>query len=490
MSATRHLAGLALLASAAAAQESAPAPQRPNVLLVLIDDIGVEKIGAYGLSPRGVKPPCTPHLDALAAEGVLFGHAWASPVCSPTRAQILTGRHGFRTGIGTIIENLGDELGLSAALEVTLPEILTGYASAYVGKWHLAHPTHDGLRHPIASGFGSFSGSLFNVGSPPIPCGPECTPPDCAAAGPLGYTNWVKVEASAASPAASQTCVTRYATSVTADDASARAATLPEPWFLQVSFNAAHMPAERPPPELAPADEDCARRYRAPGARTDVLNAMVTALDTEIGRMLAAIRQVDPEVVILLMGDNGTSIPAAQGPSHSCFARGRSKGTLFEGGIRVPLLAAGPGIVPGRCDVPVSAVDLFATVAELAGVPSAAQDSVSLVPYLRGARSPLRATVYSENFRPNFTSPDQPGQPPFAPTTHTRALRNARYKLIRKTGADEQPEELFFDLQQDPCEERDLLERAKSLDDTAGLTEDQRTNLAALRAELKAMGVY
>lgn len=484
------LLALALAWPRPAAAQTAPAQRpRPNILLVLLDDIGVDKLGAYGLAPPGTEPPCTPNIDALAAEGLLFTHAWANPVCSPTRAQILTGRHGFRTGIGTIIEHQGTELGLSATLEVTLPEILAGYDNAYVGKWHLAHPTRDGLRHAIECGFQSYAGTLFNISTPPIACGPACVPPDCAAAGLLGYSNWVKVEASAASPRATQTCVTTYATSATADDAIARAAALQAPWFLEVSFNAAHLPAEQPPAALAPAGEACARRYRAARARADVLNAMVSALDTELGRMLAAIRRVDPGVVILLLSDNGTSIPAAQGPARSCFALGRSKGSLYEGGIRVPLIVAGPNVARGRCDALVSATDLFATIAELAGVPHAAADSVSLVPYLMGNSTPRRATVYAELFRPNFVSPDAEGQPRFAPTTHTRALRNTRFKLIRALDSEGAVEELFFDLANDPCEEVDLLVPRAASQATVGLSDEQRVNLAALRAELEVLGV-
>src|SRR6185295_17126972 len=149
--------------------------------------------------------------------------------------------------------------------------------------------------------------------------------------------------------------VTSYATTVTTDEAIARAGALKAPWFLQVGYNAAHLPHEKPPAALAPAGAACAVRYKAAVERSDILNAMVTALDTELGRLIAALRRVDPDVVILLIADNGTSIPGAQGPPGGCFARGRSKGTLFEGGIRVPLIAAGPRVKPGRCDALVTA---------------------------------------------------------------------------------------------------------------------------------------
>jgi arylsulfatase A-like enzyme len=483
---------LATPAPRSPAQEGAASASRPNVVLIVLDDVGVEKINAYGSSPRGVKPLCTPSIDALAREGLMFTQAWGAPVCSPARAQMLTGRHGFRTGIGGIIEHDGDQLGLSAALERTLPELLTGYESALVGKWHLAHPTRDGLRHPLECGFTSFAGSLFNIASPAQPLGPDQTPPACEASGPLGYRNWVKTSAEAATPGARQSCETRYATSVTTDDALARARTLRAPWFLEVGYNAAHLPAEKPPVELLPSEELCGKRYEHFAERADMMNAMVAALDTEVGRLVAGLRDIDPAVTVLLVSDNGTSIPAAQGHPNSCFARGRSKGTLYQGGVRVPLIAAGPGIAPGRCDALVGLVDVYATVAELAGVASTAEDSVSLVPYFRGERGARRNTLYTEMFAPNFTSPDHEGQPPFRPTTHARAIRDARFKLIRTTDAEGNSEEQLFDLQRDPCEEKDLLEglRAQPLSErVAALGEEARTHHADLCAELEALGV-
>ena len=118
----------------------------------------------------------------------------------------------------------------------------------------------------------------------------------------------------------------------------------------------------------------------------------------------------------------------------------------------MPLIISGGDVVPGECTALVSATDLFGTIGDLAGVHWAAEDSVSLSPYLAGDLTPLRSTVYAEDFSPNFISPDVNGQPPFAPTVHTRAIRNERYKLIRFTTATGAQEELFFDLQADPCE--------------------------------------
>jgi PKD repeat protein len=464
---------------------------RKNIVLVILDDVGVERIGAYGEGPAGVLPPCTPNLDALAAEGVLFRHAYASPVCSPTRAQILTGRHGFRTGIGDLVTFTGTASGLSTELETLLPRILAGYSTSTVGKWHLAHPTQNGLTHPLDSGFGFFAGSLYNLGTNGIACGDDCTPPDCSALGTLGYYNWVKTYSPWNNQELVQECVTTYATTDTTDDAIARAQAMPQPFFLQVSFNAPHLPYDLPPTHLCPPNGTCTLQYCQSGNVTsaEMANAIMEALDSEFGRMVAAIRAVDPETVFFVISDNGTSESAALGTAGDCFDPARSKGTVYEGGIRVPLLAAGGGIVPGECAALVCATDLFGTIADLAGVHWSAEDSISLAPYLAGNMTPLRTTVYAEEFSPNFISPDVNGQPPFEPTVHTRAIRNERYKLIRFTTSTGAQEELFFDLESDPCETVNLCPGFGNCTG-AGMNAQELASLQALRDELAAMGVY
>lgn len=465
--------------------EEPAAARRPNLVLIVLDDVGVDKLGAYHDFPAGAKPPCTPNLDALAAGGVLFRNAWTDPVCSATRAQVLTGRHGFRTGIGGILDFEGSSAGLSPELELTVPELLVGYDSSAVGKWHLAPATAAGLRHPLDSGFGFYAGTLFNIATPAIDCGPDCTPPDCKADGPLGYTNWVKVSEDPETHRMRQACARTYATIDTTDDAIARARAMQAPWFLYVAYNAVHEPTQRPPPELVPALEACATPDAPEGPqRFDVLREMLQALDAEIGRLLTAIRAQDPDAWIFVLGDNGTAPRGAEGGEFGCFGYRRSKGTLYQGGIHVPLLVAGPGVQPGECAALVSSTDLFATFAELAGVTSAADDSVSLRPYLTGDRTPRRATVYAENFQPDFVSPDRPGMPAFEPKLHTRAVRNERYKLIRVTRRKGSSEELY-DLRADPCETTDLC-----AEEPSPLTEEQRANLEALRAELVRLGVY
>jgi len=464
---------------------------RGNIVLVILDDVGVERVGAYGEGPPGSLPPCTPNLDALAGEGLLFRNAYASPLCSPTRAQILTGRHGFRTGIGDLVTFSGTTSGLSTTLETLLPTVLSGYSSSAVGKWHLAHPLENGLQHPLDAGFGYFAGSLYNLGANGIACGDECLPPDCSAFGPLGYYNWVKTYSPWGNQVLQQECVATYATTDTADEAIARAQVMPQPWFLEVSFNAPHLPYDLPPSHLCPPGGTCAFQFCQGGNATDpeMANSILEALDTEFGRMVAAIRAVDPETVFVVVSDNGTAEVAALGAVGDCYDPSRSKGTVYEGGIRVPLIVAGGNVVPGECTALVSTVDLFGTIADLAASPWASEDSISLAPYLAGDMTPLRSTVYAEEFSPNFISPAVDGQPPFEPTVHTRALRNERYKLIRFTTATGAQEELFFDLQADPCEQVNLCPGFGNCTGS-GMNATELANLQALRAELVAMGVY
>lgn len=468
----------------------------PNVLLIVVDDMGVDRLGAYCVAPD-LQPPCTPHIDALAARGLVFERAFGNPMCSPTRAQILTGRHGFRTGVGGVVDVKGSRTGLSTR-ERILPEVLAGYDSSMVGKWHLADPRTDGLQHPLDSGFRYYAGALYNLRSPPLAATDPALCPRRGTFG-YGYYNWVKTCAPAGSGALVETCSSTYATTDTADEAIARARAMRPPWFLEVAFNAPHTPFETPPAALCVQDERCGLQIGSRVARSDVelsdaeiSDMMVEALDHELGRTLAGIRAVDPDVVVVLIGDNGTDETAARPTAAGCFADERVKGSLFQGGIRVPLIIAGPGVVPGRCDALVSAVDLFATVAELAGQQIGTDghpeqmDSISLVPYLRGRREPLRRTVYSENFRPNF-APPPPGS--FAPETHLRAVQDERFKLVRWTTARGLVEELFFDLEEDPCEQRDLAPDFGPAD-SGRLTPLQAAHLRALQEELVLLGVF
>ena len=375
-------------------------PQKPNIVLVLADDLGVDLIAAYG---EGPSPACTPTIDALTAEGQLYRNAWTNPTCSATRAELMTGRYGFRTGIGrpgsTAVLDLG---------EITLPEMMSGYDNAAVGKWHLAGGDET---HPNNSGFARFAGSLGS--------------------GVSDYFDWEKTEDG------SQYQTTTYTTTDTTNEAINSVLSMQEPWFLYVAYNAPHAPYHNPPADLCTCSTGFCAASR--GGKFRRGRAALEAMDTELARLLAVVENVDPDALIVFVGDNGT----AGGLSEPPFDGSRAKGTVYEGGINVPLIIKGPEVVPGEVEALVCTTDLFATFADLAGAPSQAEDSVSMVPYLQGSSAPIREYVYAEYFSPN-------GPGPY--TVHNRAVRRDRYKLIRREG---QPDELY-DLLNDPFELTDL----------------------------------
>ncbi len=413
-------------------------PPHPNLVIVLADDFGVDLVGAYG---EGANPPCTPTLDLLAEQGLLFRNAWANPTCSPTRAAVLTGRHGFRTGIGSPVTASG----LQPNMNTTLPEMLDGYANAAVGKWHLANAQN--ANHPGASGFASFAGTIAGA----LP----------------SYDQWTKVVDGQSAP------TDVYATTDTTDEAISAVQTLSEPFLLYVSYHAPHTPHHVPDSSLCPPGSPtcphvfCGNLGPNPSAAGQV-KAMTEALDTEFARLMATIDAAAPNTVVLFMGDNGTAPPASEAP----FANNHAKGTVYEGGVNVPLIVRGPGVAAGESLALVSAVDLFATCAELAGVRASTEDSISMVPCFTDPSLSPRSTVFSESFSPNH------GTLPFA--DHDRAVRGPRYKLIRRTG---QPDE-FYDLWADAFELDDLLVPA-----FPGLSGEQQAGYDELAAELVSLGV-
>jgi arylsulfatase B len=437
------------------------APPMSNLLVVVADDLGVDKVGAYGY-PNAAP---TPNLDALAADGVTFRNAWSMPYCSPARAAMLTGRLPRRTGIGTNFGILDYPNGLGLA-QTLLPELLAAspwgtYSSSFAGKWHLgSHAGPGGIDGPVAQGYGWWAGAMGNL---------QNARDVTVFTEPPGYTHWEKVQDGRL--IVSNT----YATTDTADDAIARIGAMPEPWHLVVAMHAAHEPWHVPPvhlhtdPTLTDADSAW-RRERA----------MVEAMDSEVGRVLSSMApEVRGRTLVVFAGDNGTPSRVIAPP----FDPERSKGDVFDNGIRVPLIVSGAGVVqPGRTsEALVQLTDLFATAAAVAGVDLAAfpgvadpgtrlaHDSVSWMPYLTDPSAPdQRTTITSEIFATE-------GPPPYLYKDQV-AIRDARYKLIRDRihGVD-----TFFAYAPGQTDEGpDLL--------PCGLTVDQQAAYDALSSELEA----
>ena len=409
----------------------APTPKPPNLVVILADDLGVDMLSGYG---EGAMPPCTPRIDGLAEQGLLFRNAWANPTCSPARAAMLTGRYGFRTGIGTPA-NQNNPLPLD---ETTLPELLAGagYTSSCVGKWHLG----GGATYPNIAGFDHFAGAISGAVD--------------------DYFSWTKVVDGVSSPSGT------YVTTDTTDEAMIAMASMPEPWLLYVAYNAPHTPIHVPPAGLCPQAGCASSVCLSVGPNSSTprrTKAMVEALDTEIGHLLDALDALDPDAYVLFMGDNGTAGMATQAP----FVNSHAKGSVYEGGVNVPFVVRGPGVAHGETAALASVTDVHATFAHLAGVSTTAEDGRSLVPVLAAPGRSVRDMVYTESFTPNGFGPW---------TDHRRAVRDDRYKLIRAQGqADE-----FFDLLEDPFESDNLW---------PGLDASEQEAYDALLAELVTLGV-
>lgn len=400
-----------------AAGDAAP----PNVLVVVLDDVSAYELPCYGLPGAEAQ---TPRLDQLAQQGVLFERAWSYPICSPTRAALLTGRYGFRTGIGANI-NKNATVGLGRE-EVFLPELLRNhaphpYSDIALGKWHIGTANTGGVLAPNVAGFGSYSGVLHNL---------------------VGEENYYTYELT---EDGEQSLIEEpYLTTQQVDSALSFIRETPEPWYCHLALTAPHEPWHAPPSDL----------HHTPifptfDVKRSMFIAMLEAADTELGRLWDSL---DPEVrsrtTFIVLGDNGTHGPAVGDgidPTHA-------KGSLYEGGVHVPLLVTGRGVAdPGRREPAlVHVVDVYATVAELAGIPKLAPpgatgvDSVSMVPYLRAGGAPSqRQFLFTERFGPN-------GQP-F--NNERRAMRDERYKLIRFGSHSEH----LYDLELDPNELDNLM---------------------------------
>lgn len=427
---------LALLLLLLALVPGAATPRRPNVVILLLDDLGYGELGCQG---NGEIP--TPHLDSIARDGVRFTQGYVTaPFCSPSRAGLLTGRIQTRFGhelnpVGKA--NLDPAAGLPLS-ETTLAQRLSraGYATSLVGKWHLGGtPPY----HPQRRGFDRFFGFLheghFYV-SPGTDVVSHLRPnePPYDEENPLLRGSKPRAEKEYLTEA-----FTREAVSFVRSNRR-------RPFFLYLAYNAVHSPMQVP------------RRYpdRFPGIRDPhrrVFAGMLSALDDSAGAVLKAIHEagLDRDTLVFCLSDNGG--PTQELTSSNRPLRG-GKGQLYEGGIRIPFLARWTGRLPaGKVEQrPVSSLDLVPTAMAAAGAPlsPAETDGVDLLPYLGGARTGV------------------PHETLFWRMGASIALRRGDWKLVRQAGRGA-PASAFelYDLARDPGESMDLAarepERAREL---------------------------
>ncbi|MBM3953327.1 MAG: sulfatase [Planctomycetes bacterium] len=373
----------------AGAARGADVPRRPNIVVIVADDLGYADLGFQG----GRDVP-TPHLDALAATGVRCTSGYVSgPYCSPTRAGLLTGRYQQRFGHEFNPGPPGPdtlEIGLPLT-ETTLADRLgkAGYATGLVGKWHLGNgPNHQ----PQSRGFAEFFGFLGGAhGYGPFPDGDK---------GPNAIRRGRE-------PVAENEYLT---------DAFAREAVAfidrhaAAPFFLMLTFNAVHTPME------ARAGSE-ARFAGVTPPRRRTYAAMLAAMDDAVGKVTAALaeRKLTGDTVVFFISDNG-------GPPVNASSNGTLRGhkaTTWEGGVRVPFVVSWPGTLPAgkTYDEPVIQLDIAPTALAAAGIARPdGLDGVDLRPFLTGDRGGAPHDALYWRF----------GQ--------QRAIRMGNWKLVDATG--------------------------------------------------------
>jgi len=394
-------------------------PARPNFLVILVDDLGWGDLASYGAPDLE-----SPHVDRLIASGCRFDRAYANcPVCSPTRAALLTGRYQDLVGVpGVIRTHLANSWGNLLESIPLLPQVLkpAGYTSAIVGKWHLGLQEPD---TPLDRGFDHFHGFLGDM-------------MDDYYSHRRHGINYMRLGRKEIDPKGHATDLfTAWA------QQWLRTRKKGEPWCLYLAYNAPHGPIQPPKEwlEKVKARQDGIAEKRAR------LVALIEHMDDGIGRVLETLRETGmaENTLVVFTSDNGgqTSVGARNGPLRA------GKGTLYEGGIRVPMGVAWPGrIRPGsRTDRIVLSMDILPTLCEAAGVEIRHEiDGVSFLPALLGKGDgppPKRDLFWGRREGGRFKG------------GAIHAIRRGDWKLLEPMPG--RPRELY-NLADDPKEEHDL----------------------------------
>jgi len=394
-------------AAAATDTTSGTAARRPNIILLLADDMDYADVARYG-----GKLTATPHIDSIAKRGMEFTNAYVTcPVCGPSRVGILTGQYQDRIGFVT---NHGPKIPPNFGLPTTVTLVSeslkdAGYATGMVGKWHLGF---DAGMVPNDQGFDYFFGHLH---------GWHDYRPGVEEPGPI-LRNREQVKTS------------KYLTRELADEAvNFINAHREQPYFLYVPFNAVHGPLQ--------ASKETLKRFAAiKNQRARTMAAMVYELDEAVGRVLEAVKASgqDENTLVIFTNDNGGV--GGQKPSANGKLRG-GKAMVYEGGIRVPMFWQWPARIPAgsRYQKVVSTLDFAPTFIAAAGTTSSvAYDGLDLLPFITGRRE---GNPHHELFW-NFV--DAPNQ---------KAVRKGDWKAVQP--ADDASWELY-NLAQDVGETRDL----------------------------------
>ena len=406
------LCGLAL-----AAVHAQRAETRPNIILIITDDVGYGDIGSYGAPD--IK---TPNIDSLAKAGVRFTQFYANgSSCTPTRAGLISGRYQQRVPLErplSAVNSPDGELGLPATGR-SLPRLLKdgGYATALIGKWHLGYlPRFSPLAHGFDSFFGFKSGYIDYYQHTDGFGKPDLFEDDRAIES-SGYMTDL---------------ITQRSVKFITDHAAA-------PFFLEVAYNAAHWPYQDP--DRPSTARDNARHLLAtdenPGTRADYVKIMERA-DQGVGQILSTIDRLrlSPNTLVIFTNDNGGEWLSRNAPLYN------RKFTLYEGGIRVPALMRWPGRIPaGIVSQQVGiTMDLTATMLAASGATVPAEtklEGIDLLPLLRAGSQPQSRTLF---WRVTTGGLNQ------------RAVRDGNWKLLTEGTA----RLMLFDVARDVGEREDL----------------------------------
>jgi len=435
MKAVLHTFFVLVFAGAAFAQ----AARKPNVIFILVDDMGYADLSSFGS-----KDIRTPNIDRLAKEGVKLTQMYSNgPVCTPTRAAFITGRYQQRVGLEWAIPARVTEPGLPVE-ETSVARMLktNGYATALMGKWHLGYkPEFSPNAHGFDEFFGIPSGNVDLYTHEEINGDHTLREPD------------------------KETFVEGYLT----DHLARRSVEFikrqkDKPFFLYLAFNAVHWPFQRSNrPDMART-----RETWFDGTRADYVE-MMQSLDRGVGQVLDTLDQLGlaKDTLVVFTSDNGGERLSDMGPYFN------TKGTLWEGGIHVPGLARWPAALPkGKVSNQVAiTMDWTATILAAAGAqPERQLDGINLAPILQGKQPMQDRTLCWRIDRAGFRQ---------------QAIRSGKWKLVTQpTSVDR----LLFDLERDPGERRNLFyehqDKAKELH--AGLAEwDKEMNQSKPRFSVK-----
>jgi len=433
--------GAVLLPGRAAIAQSSRT-QKPNIVFILIDDLGWRDLGCYG-GPYYE----TPNLDRLASRGMRFTDGYAAcNCCSPTRASILTGKYPARLRLTDWIPGSSwpwtklrspkwtKHLPLE---EVTIAEALkpAGYVSAHIGKWHLGPDRY----RPEEQGF------AFNFGG-------------CARGCPGSYFSPYRIPViDRAQPDTKGEFLTERLT----DEAiRCMRANRERPFFVYLSYYTVHRPLQAKKEVIA---KYLAKGRPATGATNATFAAMVEHMDDGVGRVMQALDKlgIADKTVVFFMSDNGglaRKLPGPTDPKRTkhCIASTTNaplregKGSPYEGGVREPWIVCWPGVVkPGTtCSVPVTSVDFYPTILEMAGAPAPpghVVDGQSIVPLLKQTGTLNRKAIYWHY--PHYNIAGEAGIKPHG------VVRCGRYKLL-EFYEDRRVE--LYDLESDLSEKNDL----------------------------------